>query len=326
MNKIICLSSVDYDWMFQRPQQLMRELARQGKEVIYCNKSQRNDRVLEFREPNLAICHNLEGLVNIGVTAAVVWVVDPQYSKYKGCFKENLFIYDCVDDFPYLILHHHRMLKAADVIVTTSVPLYRGIQRYRREVHLIPNGCDYYFFNEMENHEQDKKYNQRKIIGYIGAIAPWLDMELIAAAATRYQDHTFVIIGARLGGSVLPEGENIQYLGHQLYETIPTHLQNMDVVLIPFKNNQTTRATNPVKLYEYLAQGKPIVSVALPEIVPFRQYLYLSKTREEFLENLQLALKENNPRLIQERKSIAKENSWQERVRQIEEIIRQYLE
>lgn len=327
MYKIICLSSVDYDWMFQRPQQLMRELARQGKEVIYCNKTQRKDRILEFREPNLTICHDLKGLLNQGMTADVVWVVDPQYNKYKGYFKEKLFIYDCVDDFPYLILHHHRMLKAADLVITTSGPLFKQIQRYRRDVHLVPNGCDYYYFNEEAGRLKEKRdSDEPRKIGYIGAIAPWVDMELLQEAADYYHHACFVLIGAQLNGSKIPERKNIQYLGHQLYETIPGHLQAMDVVLIPFKNNQTTRATNPVKLYEYLSLGKAIVSVSLPEIAPYRQYLYMSRSRQEFIHNIQLALDENNPNLVQGRKEIAKQNSWQKRADYIDEIIEQYLE
>jgi len=148
MKRIICLSSVDFDWMFQRPQQLMMEFCRRGWEVVYCNKTQRKDAFIEDRGGGLYICHDLEELWKEGIGADVVWVVNPQLSDFKGRFNERLFIYDCVDDFPQLILHHHRMMKVADVIFATSNSLYNSIQRYRKDVFLVPNGCDYNFFHK----------------------------------------------------------------------------------------------------------------------------------------------------------------------------------
>ena len=327
MYKILCLSSVDYDWMFQRPQQLMRQFARRGIEVLYCNKTQRKDLFFEYRETNLTLCHNREELLKKDIKAEVVWVIDPQLASLKGVFKEKLFVYDYVDDFPMLVLHHHRMLKAADIIITTSQTLLKNIQRYRKDVHLVPNACDYFYFNEMKDQYPLKDFNQKqKTIGYIGAIAPWVDMKLIEAVATRFEQEKIVLIGANLGGIHIPENKNISYLGQHLYEAIPSYLNHMDVVMIPFVKNQVTRATNPIKLYEYLSLGKPIVSVALPEVNHYKQYLYVAKTKEEFIENIKKALRENNPMLVRERMEVAKQNSWYERVNRIDEIIKRYLQ
>lgn len=325
MYRVICLSSVDYDWMFQRPQQLMRAMAREGREVIYCNKHQQPGRPLERREPNLSICHDLEALIAKNPWADVVWVVDPQYASWKGKFREKLFVYDCVDDFPFLVMHHHRMLKEADLIFTTAKGLYQSIFRYRKEVHLVPNGCDFEFFSQFNHRSPKPRVDHPAVIGYIGAIAPWVDLELIAAVAETYAQCEIRLVGASLGGSQVPKMENITYLGHQLYETLPEQLFQMDVVLIPFKRNTITRATNPIKLYEYLSQGKPIVSISLPELIPFKDCLYLAKTSQEFIDLIQEALEENNPYLRQLRIDVARNHSWMSRAEEIHYILLQAL-
>ncbi len=326
MYKILCLSTVDFDWMYQRPQQLMMEFSRRGWSVIYCNKTQREELYLEEIDINITICHNLKGLLKKGCSVDLVWAINPQYAGLKGIFNEKVFVYDYVDDFPFLILHHHRMVKVADVIIATSTPLLNTVKRYSKNAHLIPNGCDYQFFNASQNLKSDYHKNEKvKTIGYIGAIAPWVDLELIELVAQNFPQEEILLIGATLGGVKVPKIENIRHLGHQIYEKIPSYLNEMDVVLIPFKRNQITRATNPIKLYEYLSMGKPIVSTYLPELLPFNQYIYMSNNKEEFIESLSMALREDDPKLVEKRKDIAQQNSWQDRVNSIIEVLLKYL-
>ncbi len=324
MKRIICLSSVDYDWMFQRPQQLMKELSNRGWEVIYCNKTTSKNLYLDKKSEGLTICHNIKQLLAGGITADILWIVDPKLVTLKGAFKERLTIYDCVDDFPLLKLQQHRMLKAADIVITTSKLLCLDLKKYKKEVHLVQNGCDIGYF---DNNKQlatgwRPPIAGGRVIGYIGALASWVDIGLIKELAAAYQNDNILMVGANIGYPRLPKAKNISYVGQQSYNMVPAYLNMMDATLIPFKQNQITRATNPIKMYEYLSLGKPIISSLIPEVVPYKDVIYISKNKEEFIKNVRLALEENSTMLQEKRRKAALNNSWRARVDDIEEIIK----
>ncbi len=324
MKRIICLSSVDYDWMFQRPQQLMLELSSRGWEVIYCNRTKRKGLYMEKRSDSLTICHNIKSLLASNITADILWIVDPKLVSMKGAFKERLTIYDCVDDFPLLKLQQHKMLKAADIVITTSKLLCLDLKKYKKEVYLVQNGCDIGFFND--NKELEIGWRppnpDGSVIGYIGALASWVDIALIKELAEVYKNDNILMVGANIGFPKLPKAKNISYIGQQSYHMVPAYLNRMDAALIPFKQNQITRATNPIKMYEYLALGKPIISSMIPEVVPYKDILYISRDKSEFIRNVKLALAENSTALQEKRKKAALNNSWKARVDEIEEIIK----
>ena len=110
---------------------------------------------------------------------------------------------------------------------------------------------------------------------------------------------------------------NVSLLGQQPYATMPQYLYHFDVCLIPFKVNPTTEATDPVKLYEYLSAGKPVVSVALPELEPYRDLLYLASDADDFLGQLDRAVAEDDPDLVQRRRQFAARHSWTDRYQRI---------
>lgn len=325
MNKIICFSTVDYSWMHQRPQQLMRGLSERGWKVIYCNKTQLEERYLEEISENLTICHNINELIKDNIVADIVWVINPKQIYLKGVFKEKLFIYDCVDDFPLLRNPHYKMIKEADIVLCTSKPLFKDIEKYRKDVQLVPNACDFQHFNHPDTKAlaiYPKEYD--KIIGYIGALAPWVDYRLIDLIAATFPKHLILLVGAALGNVKIPQRSNIKYVGHQSYNNIPMYLKAMDVTMIPFKKNTITYSTNPIKLYEYLAQGKPVVSTYLPEVIPFSKYIYISRSHRDFLSNISKASTEKDVEVLTQRKNIAQLNSWHKRLDAIEKCIKNY--
>jgi len=108
---------------------------------------------------------------------------------------------------------------------------------------------------------------EKPIIGYIGTIAPWVDMRLINTMARSLPNYEFVIIGPLLkqpGLALL--NKNMYYLGHRHYSVLPQYLSNFSYCLIPFKMTEMTKGVNPIKLWEYLASGIPILSTPIPEV------------------------------------------------------------
>ena len=124
---------------------------------------------------------------------------------------------------------------------------------------------------------------------------------------------------------------NVHFLGAQEYKSLPAHVAHFDVCTIPFRVNALTRAVDPVKLYEYLAAGKPVVSTRLPEVEARQSLCYVAGTPEEFLEQLTLALNPSPsnatpPRdAIRQRVEFARANTWSQRVAEIESVFTRHL-
>ncbi|MEG3072228.1 MAG: glycosyltransferase [Candidatus Syntrophopropionicum ammoniitolerans] len=112
---------------------------------------------------------------------------------------------------------------------------------------------------------------QGPVVGYVGAISAWFDQEMLAAAAHAHPEWSFVLVGpVDTDVSLLDSLPNVRLTGHKPYSVLPAYLKGFDVTVIPFKINALTTGVNPVKLYEYLAAGRPIVSSDLPEVRAFR--------------------------------------------------------
>ena len=135
---------------------------------------------------------------------------------------------------------------------------------------LIRNAADYEIFSQVpENIYHDTQ--GRRIIGYYGAIAEWFDLDLVEAVAKRHPECCIVMIGANTvnAKSRLGKLPNVIFTGEVPYDTLPHYLYSFDVCMLPFKVVPLTLATNPVKAYEYLSAGKPVVAVDLPEMAQF---------------------------------------------------------
>jgi GT2 family glycosyltransferase len=165
---------------------------------------------------------------------------------------------------------------------------------------------------------------RRPIIGYYGALASWVDAPLLERIAEAHPDATLVLAGGHFDVDLsgIANRPNVRLLGQRPYEEMPKLLYDFDVCMIPFLVNDITEATNPVKFYEYLYGGKPVVAPALTELLPYADLSYLARggDHEEFLAQLERALAEpkDDPRRAARRK-VAEENDWAHRYEAIAE-------
>jgi glycosyltransferase involved in cell wall biosynthesis len=122
---------------------------------------------------------------------------------------------------------------------------------------------------------------------------------------------------------VLP---NVHLLGTQPYEKLPNFLKGFEVCLIPFHLNETTVSVFPLKFFEYMAAGKPIVLTDLPSVHEYRDHCLIAKTDQEFIEAIEKALQEKDGDLVTKRISLAKKHTWQARISTMSTMIEKQLE
>ncbi len=236
-------------------------------------------------------------------------------------------LYDCMDEWatfpgikPALLEMELKLVQESDLIVVTAQRLFDKWKKYERPMVLARNAVDYDFYQGRCQPNPLLPEVKNPVIGYYGAIADWFDVELMAFVAAQRPDYTFVLLGGvfDIDVSVLQVLPNVRLLGHQLYETMPQYLYHFDACIIPFKINAVTEATDPVKLYEYLSGGKPVVAVAMPELENYRDHIYIARDREDFPVQLDRALCEDNAALAAQRRALAQKHTWKNRQEIIE--------
>lgn len=219
------------------------------------------------------------------------------------------------------------MVQKANVVVTTSKILEREMKigHPEKPCVLIPNGCDIKHFSHTGKRSLPTEFISHRgpIITYCGAWARWIDQGLVEKIARTYPEAMLAIIGVEFGASAKTSIPNIKYLGYKSYEELPPYLWASTVCIIPFLLEEITLATNPIKMYEYLAAGKPVVSTDLPEA---RQVpgVFIGKTHEEFLGEIQSILEKkivfNHDRV----QVWLEEHTWETRFLEIQGIMEKH--
>lgn len=265
--------------MFQRPQQLARALARQGALVFYLQPRGIWPEMVLEPEERLYLCQARAGAfraVADPLIYGVTWNL-PQLASYPSA----RVLYDVIDHLDVfegnprrLRRNHRRMLEEAHLVTTTSQALHREVREVREDAVLVPNAADWDHFGGREPDSPPADLatileHGRPVIGYHGALARWFDYRLVRELAVLNPGCEFVLIGVDYDQTLRKEGiadlPNVHWLGRRPYRSLPAYVKGFDVGLIPFVVNEITRATSPIKMYEYMAAGVPVVSTPLPE-------------------------------------------------------------
>lgn len=345
---VIILSVIDYDFRFQRPQQLAIRYAQNGHRVFYFNANYYNEYSVFEREHNLHVIniHNDEysaiymtdwksrmselveqvrKVIDLYCIRDAITLVDYPNWIYLADFlrKEYGFkvLTDYMDDYTGFLnpaeelvrYNCEKLLHASDGVIASSQFLYDIAHKYNENVSIVRNGTEFGHFNSAFGSAD----HERKIIGYYGAVAEWFQAEKVVYLAEKLPECDVVIIGdVTRGESELKRCSNIKLLGEKPYSDLPGYLKDFDVCIIPFDTStDLIKATNPVKFYEYLSAGKKIVSTEIPELEPYRdQYVYMANDNEKFLEYVKMCVSGTDTLCsAEECVRFAKEHDWQER-------------
>ncbi|MCI3926312.1 glycosyltransferase [Paenibacillus sp. TRM 82003] len=302
MAVVIYPPTIDWDWMKQRPQQLMEQFARDGHEVYYCNKTQLPGRPNTDPLPGLTIVHDNKAFIRQDIPRLkregkklLVWATCSKHYIFLEQYLPDLVIYDYVDDFPIWAPYFRKMLDTADIVFATARSLKEQVEEANPLIRceLVPNGVSLEQFRSTRDEEEpmpeDFPKGDGPVIGYVGAWAHWVDGPLVELVAERFPEARIVLIGPEFGAKANFSTPNLHYLGLKPHDVLRRYVSRFDACIIPFSLNGITHATNPVKMYEYLASGKPVVSTDLPETrgVP---HVYNGATHEAFIEALRRVL------------------------------------
>lgn len=266
-----------------------------------------------------------------------IWdfLAHPVIEKMIEYLKPRLFIFDCIDDlksFKHVnknVLQSEKiLLKKADIVYCTSLTLLDFAKKFNKNSFLLRNAVDFdHFSNNIDFcllNELKKKY-KKKVIGYFGAIYEWFDAKLVEKLALEFEDCDIVIIGpAKIDISGLKRYPNVHFEGVIDYTLLPSYLKIFSVGIIPFKINELTKNTNPVKLYEYFSAGIPVVATYMPELEEYKDLVYLSQTHEEFLVNMRRSLNEvASSDISVKRVEVSKSNTWSNRINTVMKTLKE---
>lgn len=253
----------------------------------------------------------------------VVWVVCPTACDIAIKMQKVRMVYLRTDVYelfpnvdPQIISRYDRKLKEhADLTIFVSKKLFEDEHRQCRNPYYLDHGVDYEMFASMINDDKclpDIASLKKPIVGYFGSIDKHtVDIEMIDELTDLLPEMTFVFVGPI--DSEMPSfvsKKNVQMLGQKPYERIPYYGKNFSVAIMPWRNTEWIRACNPIKLKEYLALGKPVVSTPFPELEKYLDVVYMAKTPKKFAEQIRTALAEDGPDRIAARKKKVQSATW----------------
>lgn len=350
---------IDWHFRHQRPQQLALSIAQEGHRVFYVSvnfvdSDEPGFAIEPLHEalPLYQVFFHLPGPHSVyagsptsqtlqrlredqrllwqqyDIRKAVHVVQHPYWHGLASFVSPARLVYDCMDyhaGFSNTGDSHEsvelQLLRLADLTIVTSDYLVDFAQRSgAKKVALIRNAAEFEHFHPAHAMTRPQA---APVIGYYGAIAEWFDAGLIETLAARLPQARIELIGADTAQvqERLRHCPNVRFHGEKPYAELPQWLATFDVCLIPFKINELTLATNPVKVYEYLSAGKAVVGTDLPELAQFGDLVYRAQDAHAFVQAVEQALQErghpDTPALQARRIAFAREQTWHQRAQDL---------
>ena len=263
----------------------------------------------------------------------ITWSYDPLNPEFFDQWPESFKVFDAVDNWAAHQSHIKRAEKLMDnyraigekanVVFMVNESLSALFPKTKNAV-AIYNGVDNNFFAEkskiMPRELLDVK---RPIIGYIGILEARVDTDLLMEIIKKNLDKTIAIIGGTLSRmpwqkknfkiSSLKKFKNVVLCGRVPYNEMNLFVHSFDAAIVPHKITALTKSMDPMKIYEYLAAGKPVVTTSVVDPKKFKGLIYSAKNNEEFILMIKEALTKDNNELRAKRQELAKHFSWANR-------------
>jgi glycosyltransferase involved in cell wall biosynthesis len=283
----------------------------------------------------------------LGLQSPFIWLSRPSMIGRIGQFDERMVIYHVVDEYAAygdmsgaareIVQEQERqLLRLADLVIVVSQPLLEAKKPYNSNTHLVPNAVNYEAFVEILNNQPTQPADlaaiPRPVIGYSGLISSRLDFALLTQLAGAHPEWSWVFVGSVKGAQDDPmlkrlQGlSNVYFLGPKPIASVPYYVSGFDVALIPYRLTEETRNASPLKLYDYLACGKPVVSVDVPAVRPYAHLVQIVPGPAQFESAIETSLSEPEDGRVAQRRAVVAAQTWTQRAAHISDLIRQTLE
>ena len=263
----------------------------------------------------------------LGMREFQLWSFLPNVSDFIGKLGESVSVYYCVDEWSgFSNIDTDRMVDAeselcrkVDIIFAPAHTLAERKRELNPETHVAPHGVDHALFAKALHEDlavpEDIAALPGPVIGFFGTLQDWVDQELICFLAARHPDWSFVLIGREaVDISRLKEMKNVYCLGQRAHSELPAYCKGFDVGIIPYLLTDRLMYVSPLKRYEFLAAGLPVVSTAVPEIVNHADNCSVARTYNEFDASVQEALRNAGPEERRRRSESVRSATWENRV------------
>lgn len=276
-----------------------------------------------------------------GFESPVLWCYSPSSADIVKYVPHKSLVYDCVDRHsaykghitPAVVDGMERDLASqADQVFSTAVGLHETLKQYNKTAEMIPNGAAYEIFSRVWHEREslacpeEMRELKHPVYGFVGMLQECIDYDLLEELAEKQPHATVFLIGRPLPGVNLDRFQNypnVMIHGLVPQEQLPAYIAQFDVCLNVFREGALSKDVSPLKFYEYLATGKPIVSTREPlQVMDFADVVYIAENKKEFVGLCLAASGESGTEKIEKRLSYGKSCSWDERVCQMEEKLK----
>jgi len=272
----------------------------------------------------------------LGMRNPIVWVACPAACSTAVKIKRSKLIYqrtDIYEEYPNVdrktIINYDRQLKQkADLTIFANHSLYERESSQCKKAIYLDHGVDYQIFATAQDNGKipaDMKNISHPIAGFFGGIdGHTCDMPFIEKTVELLPHVNFVFIGqSSVDCTSLSARPNVKMLGKKPYEQIPHYGKFFDVAIMPWRQNRWIKACNPIKLKEYLALGKPVVSTPFPQLQNYHDIVYEAKTPDHFARCIKEAISQDRPELAEARRKKVQNASWETKA---EAVIKELFE
>ncbi len=321
---LICFSHLRWNFVFQRPQHLLKRFAQTGHRVFYIEEpffdapgspyheiytdSDSGVHIVNMHLPATGVNSSVEQQKSLldsfidknEIHDFISWYYSPMAFEFSDHLAAKALVYDCMDELSAFRFAPAKLkqletalMEKANVVFTGGVSLYEAKKHLHDNIHPFPSSIDKLHFSKARDTRQDPE-DQEKIphprLGFFGVIDERFDTQLLEALADMRTDYHFILVGpvVKIDPATLPRRENIHYLGGKKYEELPSYLGGWNIAIMPFALNESTAFISPTKTPEFLAGGKPVISTPITDVInPYgnKELVKIASTPTEFIQH-----------------------------------------